>query len=62
MVYDPSYSFERMSGVVERAVRKANDTPARKHFLERLKYECTDKYDIETICFNAINKGRKYQC
>lgn len=55
-----SVSFEQMAEAVNTAVRQAKDTPARKRFLECLYLECFTKRDIETLCANAVAKGRKY--
>lgn len=61
MAQSSRYSFDEMLVAVRALVCKAKDTPARKRFLYRLHTQCLDKYDIASMCFNAINKGKNYE-
>ena len=61
MAQSSKYSFDEMLAAVRTLVLKAKDTPARKRFLYRLHTQCLDKYDIASMCFNAINRGKRYE-
>jgi hypothetical protein len=49
-----------MREFVRSVVTRAKDTPARKRFLDYLD-DANSKWSIDGLCFNAIQKGRRYQ-
>jgi hypothetical protein len=61
MFYDSEYSFLKMLDTVKAAVLNANDTPARRRFLEYLDTECFNKHDVQVLCYNAVNRGKTYR-
>jgi hypothetical protein len=61
MFHDPECSLLKMLGTVKTAVCKANDTPARRRFLTYLDAECFSKHDVQSLCYNAINRGTTYR-
>ena len=61
LCYDANCSFEGMTHAVSVAVHKAKPTPARQRFLDYLFDDCYTKRQIETLCSNAIARGKNYQ-
>lgn len=62
MFYDEKVSFEEMREFVKDLVVQAKNTKARQRFLKDYLYEeCWTKRDIEQLCFNAVQKSRRFK-
>lgn len=60
LFYNKSATVDEMREFVRSVVLRAKDTPARERFLEYLD-DTNSKWSIDGLCFNAIQKGRRYQ-
>ena len=60
LFYDKSATVDDMREFVRSVVTRAKDTPARERFLDYLN-DADSKWYIDALCFNAIQKGRRYQ-
>lgn len=61
LFYDKSATVDDMREFVRSVVTRTKVTPARERFLGYLE-EADSKWSIDGLCFNAIQKGRNYQC
>lgn len=59
MFNDNTCTVTQMKRVVADEVKKSNDTPARRTFLQRLA-GCYGKWDVQNLCNNSINAGKYY--
>ena len=60
LYYDKSATVDEMREFVRSVVTRTKVTPARERFLEYLE-DANSKWSIDALCFNAIQKGRRYQ-
>lgn len=61
LFYDKSATVDDMREFVRSVVTRTKVTPARERFLSYLE-DADSKWSIDGLCFNAIQKGRNYQC
>jgi hypothetical protein len=60
LFYDKSVSVDEMREFVRSVITRTKKTVARERFLGYLD-DAESKWTIDAICFNAIQKGRRYQ-